>query len=575
MIKRVLSPSLGHVVKSFSLLYQSNPALTRTKMGITLVQSILPVLQLAILKQLIDSLTLMFENTHLPQSYDFWKWAVLFCAVTLVWRLFSVFLQSIDELLRQDLMNTIYAKVHAQSIALGMSYFDNPGYFDTLHRAQQESASQPMDLMDDLFNAFSSAITLIGIFSVIMGMNSGAGLLLMILGIPLLVTRLGRSRQMFAWRKNNTTSFRKTSYLDRLITSRETAKEVRVFVQGPYLRGRFLTVRQALQDSIVRLIRKRGTMEIFAVLFEIAALVGVLVLLFQQVGLNTITVGGFVMIFEAFRKGQTTVLTLVTSMASFYARKLSLVHLFDFLDLPKEEIGPNPPAGADIKLHRTFPDRITSLEFDHVSFQYPDSKGWAIEDVTFRVEPGKIVLLKGLNGTGKSTIMKLIARLYVPEKGQIRINGIDIQTFPRADYHQYVGVILQDFVQYNFTLRENVQLGRKDMPNAWRDTLADFSGVNKILHKLPLGYDSLLGKMFQGGTEMSMGQWQSIALMRALWTNPPVWILDEPTGWMDAEKENHFLETLPELAKDRLVILSHHAPVELLHKIIDVQVIAL
>lgn len=574
MIKRVLSPSWGHVVKSFSLLYQSNPVLTRIKIGITLLQSILPVLQLAVLKQLIDSLTTLFEQNTAADVYDFWKWAVMFCVITLVWRFLSVFLQSIDDLLRQDLMNTIYARVHAQSIGLGMSYFDNPNYFDTLHRAQQESASQPMDLMDDLFNTFSSAITLLGIFSVIMGMNSGAGLLLLVLGIPLLFTRLGRSKQMFAWRKNNTTSFRKTSYLDRLITSRETAKEVRIFTQGTYLRSRFLSVRHALQESIVRLIRKRGRMEIFAVLFEVAALAGVLVLLFKQVGLNTITVGGFVMIFEAFRKGQTTVLTLVTSLASFYSRKLSLVHLFDFLELPKQ-MDSFPSEGKEIRLHQTFPERITSLEFDQVYFQYPDSKSWAIENVSFKVELGKIALLKGLNGAGKSTIIKLIARLYEPTKGRILMNGIDIQTILRIDYQQHVGVILQDFVQYNFSLRDNIQLGRKDMPNTWRDTLADFSGVSKILHKLPLGYDSLLGKMFHGGSEMSMGQWQSIALMRALWVNPPIWILDEPTGWMDADKENHFLEMLPKLAEDKLVILSHHAPVELLQKLIDVQVISL
>jgi ATP-binding cassette subfamily B protein len=152
---------------------------------------------------------------------------------------------------------------------------------------------------------------------------------------------------------------------------------------------------------------------------------------------------------------------------------------------------------------------------------------------------------------------------------------MDIQTMPRNEYLQHIGVILQDFVQYNFSLRENIQLGRKDMPNTWRDTLADITGVNKIITKLPFGYDSLLGKMFQGGSEVSMGQWQSIALMRALWTNPPIWILDEPTGWMDADKENHFLRELPKLAHDKLVILSHHAPVELLTKLTEVHVISI
>lgn len=573
-MKRIHSSALNHVIKSFELLYQSNPILTRVKIGVTFLQSVLPVLQLAVLKELIDALASLFDEKTATGVHDFWLWAVMFSVITLVWRFLTVALQSIDELLRQDLINTIYAKVHAQSMTLGMSYFDNPNYFDTLHRAQQESASEPMDLMEDLFNAFSSAITLLGIFLVILGMNPGIGLLLLVLGIPLLFTRLGRSKQMFNWRKSNTSSFRKSAYLDRLITARETAKEVRVFNQGSYLRSRFLSVRYALQESIVRLIRKRGRMESFVILFEISALVGVFVLLFNQVGLNTITIGGFVMIFESFRKGQTTVLSLVTSLASFYSRKLSLVHLFEFLDLPKDS-EMNAFNDSKIRLHQAFPERIISLEFEQVSFQYPGSNTWAIENISFRVEIGKIALLKGLNGAGKSTIMKLIARLYVPTKGTIRLNGVDIQTMPRNEYLQHIGVILQDFVQYNFSVRENIQLGRKDMPNTWRDTLADLTGVNRVTSKLPFGYDSLLGKMFHGGNELSMGQWQSIALMRALWTNPPVWILDEPTGWMDADKEDHFFSQLPKLAQEKLVILSHHAPIELLSKFIQVQVISI
>lgn len=321
-------------------------------------------------------------------------------------------------------------------------------------------------------------------------------------------------------------------------------------------------------------------METFAVLFEIGALVGVLVLLFNQVELSTITLGGFVMIFEAFRKGQTTVLTLVVSLASFYSRKLNLVHLFDFLSLPKQmDSGDLQEEGSSreekVRLHQEFPQRITSLEFEQVSFQYPDTKELAVDRVSFKIEIGKIALLKGLNGSGKSTIIKLISRLYEPTSGRILINGIDIQTMSKGDYRQHIGVVLQDFMQYNFTLRDNIQLGRKDMPNKWRDKLADFTGVNKLLGKLPLGYNSLLGKMFTGGRELSMGQWQSIALMRALWTNPPIWLLDEPTGWMDVEKENHFLTILPELAKDRLVVLSHHAPFVLLNKALDLQVIDL
>lgn len=575
MFKRTLFPSLGHVVKSFELLYQSNPVLTRVKIGVTLVQSVLPVVQLTVLKQLIDALSFLFDQNRATDVHDFWKWAVMFCIITLIWRILAVALESIDELLRQDLLNAIYTKVHTQSVALGMAYFDNPAYFDTLHRAQQESASQPMDLMNDLFNGFSSMITLLGIFSLIMGMNSGVGVLLLLLGIPLLIARLGRSRQMFEWRRNNTTSFRKSNYLDRLITARESAKEVRVFNQGTYLRARFSVVRHALHESTVRIIRKRSVLETFAVFFEIGALVGVLVLLFKQVELNAITVGGFVMIFEAFRKGQTTVLTWVVSLASFYSRKLSLVHLFDFLALPRQLDAVDGPAAeaGNVRLHQAFPERITSLEFEQVSFRYPDARESALEGVSFKVEMGQIALLKGLNGSGKSTILKLIARLYEPTSGRILINGIDIQTMRRADYRQHVGVILQDFVQYNFSLRDNVQLGRKDMPNPWRDTLADFTGVSKLLGKLPLGYDSLLGKMFAGGSELSMGQWQSVALMRALWTNPPVWLLDEPTGWMDVDKENHFLEQLPTLARDRLVILSHHAPLELLNKVGPLQVI--
>lgn len=566
-MKKLQFPSLDLIGKAFKLLYASSPSLSWVKVSITLIQSVLPVLQLVLLKKLVDALTAFFVQNGHPVASEFWKWTILFCIVTLVWRVLSVALQALDDIIRQRLLSTLYHRVHTKAISLDMPYFDKPEYFDTLHRAQQEASSRPMELIEDLFNAFSAAVTLLGIFAVVCGMNIWVGLLLILLGIPLLITRLGRSKKMFEWRRDNTSIFRKTAYLDRIISSRESAKEVRIFDQGDFLKKRFVRLRKDLISAVFSIVKKRASLELFAVLFEISALAGVLFLLFRQLGLGGIGVGGFVMVFESFRKGQSTVLTMVTSLASYYSSRLSLVHLFDFLDLPEKK----PTSGPTNTVR--FPEQVRSIEFRAVYFRYPDNLHWAVENLSFKAEVGKIILLKGLNGAGKSTILKLIARLYEAEQGEILINGIPITQFSTKDYLNNLGVILQDFVQYNFSLEDNIRLGRKPMPEAWRDRVAEISGVSRILPALPQGYATPLGKMFQGGHELSMGQWQSVALMRALWTDPQVLLLDEPSGWMDASKEDVFLAALPELAQNKILILSHHAPLEFLQRKLDVQVI--
>ena len=285
-------------------------------------------------------------------------------------------------------------------------------------------------------------------------------------------------------------------------------------------------------------------------------------LLASQAFAGAITIGSFVMLFEAFRRGQGYLSSLVGAVSGLYDNRLFVGNLFEFLALEPTILAPAEPLPV--------PEEITEVEFRDITFRYPDMDRDVLSHFNLRARRGEITPIDGRNGFGKSTLIKLLLRLYDPQEGQVLVNGIDILRFRPEELRQRFGVLFQDFVRYNLTVTDNVlpsnsspKLGEGDRRSAVVEESVKqslfLSGADTFVNKLPQKEKTLLGRLFDGGSELSMGQWQRLALARALATNAPVLLLDEPAAWLDHDARQHLLQTLRELEPTKIILLVTHS----------------
>ena len=250
---------------------------------------------------------------------------------------------------------------------------------------------------------------------------------------------------------------------------------------------------------------------------------GSLAFIAKQAYIGLITIGGMVMYFQAFQRGLGFLKGLLGSIAGLYEGNLFLSNLFDFLDIKPSVIDPATP--------KVFPKKITDgIEFQNVNFSYSTSKSKVLNNINLKINPGEMLALVGENGSGKTTFVKLLCRLYDPASGQITINNTCIKDFKVNDHRGNIGVIFQDYAKYHLTVSDNIGLG--DIQHKLDDEAikkaAQAAGADTLIEELPNKYQTVLGRSFKGGQELSIGQWQKIALARAFIRNAPIVILDEP-----------------------------------------------
>ena len=265
------------------------------------------------------------------------------------------------------------------------------------------------------------------------------------------------------------------------------------------------------------------------------------------------TIGDVVMCLQAFQRIQGALVELLRSLAGLYEDNLFLGNLYEFLDLEPTVTDPPEPVPA--------PERLTSgIALEHVSFRYPGAGRSVLSDVTVTIRPGQVVALVGENGSGKTTLVKLLCRLHDPTSGVVRLDGTDLRDFAVADVRALFSIIFQDYAHYHFTVRENIRFGDLRAPDddGRVEAAAALAGADQVVERLPQGYETTLGKWFPEGEELSIGEWQKIALARAFMRDSAVVVLDEPTSALDAKAEAEVFARFRALVKERTAILVSH-----------------
>jgi len=380
--------------------------------------------------------------------------------------------------------------------------------------------------------------------------------LLLLLTVAVLPAFLGEAHfaslgysLLFRW----TPERRLLDYLRYMGASNESAKEVKLFGLSGLLVGRYADLSDKFYEENKRLAVKRNIVSTLLVTLGTLGYYGAYAVIIYRTVMGAFTIGTLTFLAGSFRQSRSLIQSVLLALSSIYEQSLYLSDLFTFFEV-RPRVVSKPGAKAVARPMQT------GFRFENVGFQYPGSQRWAVRHLTFSFEPHERIALVGENGAGKTTLVKLLSRLYDPDEGRILLDGADLRDYDLDSLRHNIGIIFQDFVRYDFILRENIGVSQVEAMNdedrireAAKRSLAD-----SVAKRVPQGFDQMLGKRFENGVELSGGEWQKVALARAYMRDAQVLILDEPTAALDARAEYEVFLRFAELTEGRMAVLISH-----------------
>jgi ATP-binding cassette subfamily B protein len=446
----------------------------------------------------------------------------------------------------------ISALIHQKSVAADLAFYESPDFYDHLHRARNEAGYRPVALVEGLGQLLQNGVTLLAMGAVLIPFGLWLPVALLASTLPAFAVVLHYGLEQYHWRQRTTPDERRTWYYDWLLTGGDAAAELRLFGLGPTFQSLYQALRGRLREERLRLAGKEATAELAAGTVALFITGAALAWMVRQALLGLVTLGGLALFYQAFQQGQRLMRSLLDGVGQVYTNALFLGNLFEFLALQPRVTEPTYPAAAPQALQ-------TGIRFHQVTFRYPGSERVALHDFNLTIPAGKVVALVGPNGAGKSTLIKLLCRLYDPDAGRIEWDGIDLRDLEIAKLRRLIAVLFQQPVHYSGTVAENIALGSLTAAGrAEIEKAARAAGADEPIARLPYGFETLLGKWFAGGTELSLGEWQRLALARAFLRQAPLVLLDEPTSAMDSWAEADWHERFRRLAAGRTVVIITH-----------------
>jgi ATP-binding cassette, subfamily B, bacterial len=452
------------------------------------------------------------------------------------------------------LKDHISALIHEKSVTADLAFYDQADYYDHLHRARSEASYRPIALLENIGSLLQNGITLIAMGAILIPLGPLLSLGLLISTIPAFVVVVRYALAEYQWQLRTTADDRRSWYYDWLMTNAKAAPELRLFGLGKYFRDRYAELRKKLRSERLQLARNQALAELLAGLIAMA-IIGVAMFWMVWRALHgLVSLGELALIYAAFNQGQRLMRTLLENVGQLYANSLFLGNLFEFLALERlvPEVDPQDAEAPH--------DVDVAIRFNGVSFQYPDATTKALDNFDMVIPAGRIVAVVGPNGAGKSTFIKLLCRFYDPDEGNIEIDQSDLKQIPTDHLRRLITVLFQQPIHYNNTVRENVEFGDLEQEASTNEISIALhaAGAEEIVTRLPHGYDTMLGRWFTGGTELSAGEWQRIALARAFLRRARIIILDEPTSALDPWAESDWLQRFRRLANGRTSLVITH-----------------
>ena len=441
----------------------------------------------------------------------------------------------------------------AKAAKVDIGHFDNSDWHDRLARAKRDVSWRPGDLTWSVLGLSSNLVTIV----LMAGLLASLHYVLVVLALAAALLSLVLERQvtsrLYEFFYKETPEEREREYMGDLLAQPRTTKEIRAYVLADYLLARHQRLSEDLFHLREQMYRSATRVSMLTGLVSGTTLALAYLFVAAQGAAGTIDPGGVVLVIGAFASVAGTLGNISSTFVAVDQHTTFLDDYFSFLAME-----PLVPVPAKPQL---VPARLTGgIEFDNVTFSYPGGTGTAVANLNLNIRSGELIALVGENGAGKSTLVKLLLRFYDPDQGSVRIGGVDLKDVDPQTLRSRIGVLFQDYASYELTIRENVMLGRPDdkvdddrVMEALRDARSDW-----LLRKMPKGLDAKVGRLFEGGHDLSGGEWQRLALARIMYRDADIWILDEPTSSLDPEAEAGIFAELKENLRGRIgIVISH------------------
>ncbi|MBE9028856.1 ABC transporter ATP-binding protein [filamentous cyanobacterium LEGE 11480] len=548
-IQRLLS--WGRVLR---LVWQSSPQWTVARTVLLFMQGLMPLLWFYIVKLIVDATAAGVQATNTDVTFNSVLGLLgMLGLVVVIMDLSDSASEFVDESQALLVTNHIFARLHGKAISADLEYYENPEYYDTLHHTQKEAPARTALVLKDCVDLCRGLISLLAVAGVLLSLHWMFIVLLVVTKVPEVLAHLKYAREVYRLGRQQASTERKANYFNWLLTDGWHAKENRLFALGEGFMQRFQDLRQQLFRERLAILLKNFIRKFLGKVSGNLAGVALLVYVTDRAFQGEITIGDYFLFYWVFRWGTANLQLVLRSLVGLYENNLFLSSLYEFLALPSRVKAPLEPRAIARSLQ-------TGIEFEQVSFQYPTGTRQCLEEITLSIRPGELVALVGENGVGKTTLIKLLCRLYDPTAGRITWNGINLREFDPTELRQAISVVFQDYAHYDLTVRENIAFGKLAFADDTDRVVqaAKSSGAHAFIQNLPQQYETVLGKRFDEGEELSIGQWQKIAIARAFFRDAQVIVLDEPTSALDAKAEAEVFEQFRRLADDRAAVMISH-----------------
>jgi ATP-binding cassette subfamily B protein len=545
---------LPYLPAALSLVWASSKSLSAAWITMLAAQGLLPVATVYLVRSLVNQLLVAVRSRGAWQDL---RPALAVAAVLALVLLLTEVLSGISRWLRsaqsQRVQDHITNLIHEKSRLVDLAFYETPEFYDHLHRARSEGRHHPIALLENLGSLFQNGVTLAGMALVLLPYGAWMPAALLASTFPALVVVVHSTARRHEWSLRTTADERRTWYWDWLLTTSETAAELRLFGIGGLLQSSYQALRRRLRHEQLELEKSRVVSELAAACVAVVVTGCVMAWMVWRALRGSVTLGDLALFYQAFQQGQLLLRSVLQNTGQIYANLLFLGNLFEFLALRPRVADPAHPLEAPSSLQ-------CGIRFDRVTFRYPGSERCALQDFSLFLPAGRIAAVVGPNGAGKSTLIKLLCRLYDPDEGRIMLDATDIRDFRLEDLRRRIGVLFQVPICYSATVRENIAYGDPalDAASAGVEAAARAAGAEELIARLPRGYENMLGAWFEGGTELSVGEWQRIALARAFVRRAPILVLDEPTSAMDPWAEADWFGRFRRFARGRTAVIITH-----------------
>lgn len=542
--------SLFFIPRFFKEIWKTNKKLFLVSAFCRFIAALLPVVILWVGKMIIDEI-ISITTTSTTDYSQLWEYVAIEFVLVIASDLVSRSISLTDGILGDQYNIQTSVQIIQKTNEIDISLLENSEFYDKLERARTQTMGR-VDLMSNVLGQAQTTISIITLIAGLIYFEPYLIILLVLSIIPSFLNEIRFSQQQYSLARSWTSERRELDYLRYIGANDKTAKEIKLFGLTNFIVERFQALANKYFNLNKKLVIKRSSYGfLFNVLGSISYYAAYVFIIYRVLS-GVITLGELTFLSGSFNR-------LMKSLQDFFSRftrisesALYLKDYFDFIDISSE-----PKTKEDVPLPKEIKQ---GFEFKNVYFAYPESEHQILKNVNFVIKAGEKIAFVGQNGAGKTTLTKLLLRFYEPTKGEILLDGININRYNKKEYQAYFGVLFQDFFRYEFTVKENIAIGKIDeIENIQRiEKAAKLSLAEEVVSELDYGYEQQLGKRFVKGQELSGGQWQKIALARAYMKNAEVMILDEPTSALDAKAESEVFERFIHLIKNKTsVIISH------------------